>query len=136
MDYVDVKQSSSENYLDVEIIASIVPSATITLYFAPNSFDGMYNALIAALNSSDVVSLSWGTYESKASSYWFIYRAVFFIYSSVPIFIATGDHGSKDGIGFPASCPNAIGIIGKYFPDQHFLIKFQYIYLKAVVELR
>jgi kumamolisin len=122
LDYYDTKQYSSENYLDVEIIASLVPSATITMYFAPNSFVGMYDALYAALSSNNVVSLSWGTYESKASSYWSIYKALLLTFSNVPIFVATGDNGSKDGIGFPASVPNAIGNRrSKIYPDQCFL---------------
>ena len=106
--YSDV-DSSIENYLDVEIIASLVPEANVTFYFAPNTFQYFYDAIKVALQNSDVVSISWGTYESETSSYWASFKALLAQYSNVPCFIATGDDGSSIGVGFPASCPNAIG---------------------------
>ena len=109
MDFVDINDNSAENYLDVEIIASVSPKATITFFFAPNTFTNFYDALRRALQQSDVVSVSWGSSETGLSSYWTSYQTLFATYSSVPVFIATGDHGSTGGAGFPASCPNAIG---------------------------
>jgi len=103
-----------ENYLDVELIASIVPKANITLFFAPNTFQSFYNVINAALQQSDVVSLSWGTYELYASAYLTSFQAMFARFSQVPIFIATGNDGSSIGVGFPANCPNAIGEILKF----------------------
>ena len=108
MNFADVK-SALENYLDVEIIASVVPKASITLYFAPNTWQGFYDVLKTALQNNDVVSLSWGASESATSSYWNVFQTLFATYANVPIFIATGDLGSTGGVGFPASCPNAIG---------------------------
>ena len=51
-------------------------------------------------------------------------------YSNVPIFIATGDQGSAGGVGFPASCPNAIGEFLKFFfklslTEFTFMLKFK-----------
>jgi kumamolisin len=97
-----------ENYLDVEILASIVPNANITLYYAPNSFQSFYNVILRALQQSDVVSCSWDTIESVSASYWKSFQAMFAKYSKIPFFIATGDQGAVKGVGFPASCPNAI----------------------------
>ena len=108
LDFTDYL-SSVENYLDVEIIAGVVPQANITLYFGQNSFDGFYNVIYAALQQSDVVSLSWGTYEMYSTAYWSSYQALFARFSQVPVFVATGDQGSSMGVGFPASCPNVIG---------------------------
>ena len=110
--YNDIWNAVLENYLDVEILASIVPKANITLYIAPNNFQGFYDVINIALKQSDVVSCSWGTLESVSSSYWTSFQAMFARYSNVPIFIATGDQGSKGGVAFPASCPNAIGCGG------------------------
>jgi kumamolisin len=107
MTYVD-SASTLENYLDIEILASIVPNANITLYLAPNSFQSFYNVITRALQQSDVVSCSWDTIESVSSSYWSIFQAMFAKYSKIPFFIATGDQGAVKGVGFPASCPNAI----------------------------
>ena len=42
MTYTD-SASTLENYLDIEILASIVPNSNITLYYAPNSFQSFYN---------------------------------------------------------------------------------------------
>ena len=86
-----------------------MPSATITIYFAPNTNLGFYDALYAALSSNNVVSLSWGSYENRRSSYWNTMQALFSAYSNVPLFAATGDNGASNGVGFPASCTNAIG---------------------------
>ena len=110
--YNDIWNAVFENYLGVEILESIVPKANITLYIAPNSFQGFYDVINIALKQNDVVSCSWGTLESGTSSYWTSFQAMFARYSNVPIFFATGDDGSKDGVGFPASCPNAISCGG------------------------
>ena len=108
LDFND-KDSSYENYLDVEIIASVVPQANITFYFAPlNNFKNMYDALYAALQQSDVISLSWAHYEVHTSEYWSSFQALFESFSNVPVFCAGGDEGSSIGVSFPASCPGAI----------------------------
>jgi hypothetical protein len=114
MDYTDY-QSSLENYLNVEIIATVVPQANITIYFGENSFDGLYNAIYAALQQSDVISISWGTFEIYASSYLSSFQAMFALYSLVPILVATGEQLLFMGVGFPASCPNVIGSLKKKF---------------------
>jgi subtilase family serine protease len=110
-DYVDVNDDSIENYLDIEIVSSVTPKANITLYYGPNTVSNFYDVLNLAMQHSDVVSISWGTNESRVSaSYRNSFNALFNTYSSVPVFAATGDDGSTGGVGFPASCTNAIGI--------------------------
>ena len=99
---------SVENYLDVEILASLVPKANITFYFAPNSFQSFYSVLNTAMKHSHVVSCSWDSREDVTSAYWASFNALFSKYPSVPVFISTGDHGSNGAVGFPASCPNVI----------------------------
>ena len=129
LDFGDIN-SSYENYLDVEIIASVVPQANITFFFAPNTWQGFYDVIATALQRSDVVSLSWGSSEIYVSSYWSVFNTLLAQYSQVPIFIATGDYGSDVGVGFPASCLNAIGmaylkllmIIDNYYPYNFILI--------------
>jgi len=108
LNYNDL-DSSVENYLDVEIISTVAPEANITFYFAPNTWPGFYDVIKAALQNSDVVSLSWGNSEINDSAYYASFEALFALYSNVPCFIATGDNGSDVGVGFPASCPSAIG---------------------------
>ena len=117
MDFVDPNDDSGENYLDVEIIAAVVPKATITFFFAPNTDQGFYDVIDTSLQQSDVVSLSWGSSEQYNSAYWTSIQALFAKYSNVPFFVASGDLGSKDNgystsVDFPSSCPNAIGVGG------------------------
>jgi len=109
--------SSGENYLDIEIISSVVPQAIITIYFAPNTNQAFYDVLTAAIQNNNIVSCSWGSIENVyPTSNLQMFQTLFSTYSNVPVFIATGDHGSYSttsssigGTGFPASCPNAIG---------------------------
>ena len=108
-DYNDYNGQSLENYLDVEIIATVAPMANITFYYGSNTFQSMYYVINAALQQSHVVSCSWGSYEYWTLSYLNSFQAMFAQYSQVPFFAATGDYGSYVGVGFPASCPNAIG---------------------------
>jgi subtilase family serine protease len=111
-DYVDVNGDSIENYLDIEIISSVTPKANITLYYAPNTIDDFYGVLNLAMQQSDVVSLSWGYIESQIpNTYRNSFNTLLDTYSSVPVFVATGDDGSVGGVGFPASCTKAIGIL-------------------------
>ena len=99
-----------ENYLDIEIISSLVPNATINLFFAPNTIQGLYDGIYFVLKMNDVASLSWATNEDSGFlSYLSSFQALFEAYSNVPIFVATGDQGAAGGVGFPAVCPNAIG---------------------------
>ena len=117
LDEVDVNDYSVDNYLSVEVIASVVPNAIITFYFAPNSMQGFYDAIRTALPLSDVVSCSWGKPESQTKDYWTSFETLLSAYKKVPFFVSSGKLGSKDdgtnkGVDFPASCPSAIGKMG------------------------
>jgi len=120
--------SALENYLDIEIIASVVPQATITVYFAPNGYTSFYyDNLYAAITQNNIVSSSWSFMESQLISrltgFLNSVQKLLSIYSNVPVFVATGDHGSTGGVGFPASAPNSIG---KYFHSQLSFYIFKY----------
>ena len=109
--------SAGENYLDIEIISSVVPKATITIYFAPNTNQAFYDVLLTAIQKNDIVTCSWTSIEYNNPIYYLqIFQTLFSKYSNVPVFVASGDYGSYSasyssdgGAGFPASCPNAIG---------------------------
>ena len=109
--------SATENYLDIENVATVVPQATITIYFSTQTTtNGFYDVLKMALMNNNVVSCSWGSDESgNPASTFQMFQTLFSTYSNVPAFMATGDTGSYvtrsssvGGAGFPASCPNAI----------------------------
>ena len=115
-----VEDASVEVALDVQIVAAVCPLAEITVYFAPNTMQGFYNAISQAGRSSNVVSISWGLEESRAlSNAGYINSFQNLIANlGVPVFISSGDRGSAGVVGtglhvvFPASAPAAISCGG------------------------
>ncbi len=113
-DPFDGSGANVEVLLDIEIIAAIVPKAQIRVYFAPNSFQGFYDAILQAKNDGcQTISISWGA----AEQYWpsqslTSYNTLFSQCASAGITVtcAAGDNGSSDGApgkncDFPASSP-------------------------------
>ncbi len=104
--------ANDEVILDIEIIASIVPAASVRVYFAPNSWDGFYNAIALALaDSCNVVSISWGAPEKYwGSSELARFNTLMAAYPNAVVTAAAGDSGSSDGASgvnadFPSSSP-------------------------------
>lgn len=112
--------ADGEVMLDVEVVASVAPSAHIRVYFAPNTDAGFIDATAQAARECDVVSISWGGPESQwSSSSMKKFSAVLAAARAggVPVFVASGDTGSRDGTGanvvdYPAADPSAIGCGG------------------------
>jgi kumamolisin len=114
-----------EVMLDIEVVGSIAPAASILVYFAPNSEQGFVDAVSSAVTSSarpSAVSVSWGQAEK-------LYSASFLssmdsvlqdaVALGVTVCVAAGDRGSSDGVGdgdqhadFPASSPHALACGG------------------------
>jgi len=110
-----------EVVLDLEIIVSLVPKAEIRMYFAPNSFNGFYQAILQSINDGcKLVSISWGIYESAyGSTNLTAYNNLFKQGADlgVTFFVAAGDNGSSDGssgnnVDFPSSSPNVVACGG------------------------
>jgi hypothetical protein len=106
--FTDPESFSIINYLNVFIIAALVPRANITLYFSPNTAQGFYDVISTALQQSHVVSCPWFQSESLSSSYWTTSEQLLAKYRNIPVFMSAGNQGSAGGVGFPASCPSAI----------------------------
>lgn len=116
--------ASLEVVLDLEIVLAIVPKASIRMYFAPNSFSGFYNAILAAINDQcNIVSISWGLYESgyglsNLTAYNNLFKQG--ADQGVAFFVAAGDNGSSDGsnlnnalnVDFPSSSQYVVGCGG------------------------
>ena len=100
-----------ETYIDIEIISSIVPGASLTVYFALNNIQAFYDSVRMAFQHEDVVSVTWSIKESlimpKQKD---CVQVLLSKYSNVPFLVGTGDLGSEDNVMFPANCPNAIGM--------------------------
>ncbi len=105
-----------EATLDLSIIAALVPKSNIRMYFAPNSFNGFYEAFNKAINDNcQFISCSWGLYEDGYGSNLTKYNNLFAyaVTKNINIFCAAGDNGSSDGfygnnVDFPGSSPNVI----------------------------
>ena len=110
--------ASVEVALDVQIIAAVCPMATITVYFAPNSLAGFYNAIEIAAQNNDCVSVSWGCDEAIVPTEYINTFQALISSCKKPVFVASGDNGSAGNVGiglnvgFPASVPSAIACGG------------------------
>jgi len=110
--------------LDIEIAGSIASSATIVVYFGPNSDAGFLDAITTAAHDTTyspcVISISWGDGEYNWSpatmrAYDSAFQAAEVL--GVPTFAASGDDGSSDGgsgnnVDFPAASPHVVGCGG------------------------
>jgi kumamolisin len=117
--------ADGEVMLDVEVIGDIAPAATIAVYFAPNTTNGFYDAVAAALHDTrrkpTVISISWGQAESGWTDQALdSYDALFGDAASmgVTVYAAAGDSGASDGaasgnhVDFPASSPHVVACGG------------------------
>jgi len=118
----DGSGANVEVVLDIEVIAAIVPNAAIRVYFAPNSYQGFYDAIAAAINDNcSAISISWGQYEggwgsSNLNTYNNLFKSAA-TNKSVTILAASGDNGSSDGasgnnVDFPSSSPYVLACGG------------------------
>jgi len=114
-----------EVMLDIEVVGAIAPSATIVVYFAPNTDAGFLDAVTTAIhdttNRPSVISISWGSAESTWTSQAMTAMDSAFQAAAtmgVTVCVASGDNGSSDGVktgdhvDFPASSPHALGCGG------------------------
>ena len=107
--------------LDIEVEYALAPKASVKVYEAPNS-DAGEEALYAALvsNDVDVISSSWGIYESGESSANLSSDNSSFEEAAAQgqsVYAASGDSGADDdgsslSVDFPASDPYVTGVGG------------------------
>lgn len=116
---VSLDDTDFEVALDMEVIAAVAPGVNIVVYFADNSEDGWVNAFNTAVwdtvNNPSVISVSWGTTETKWTKSARDKIHGFFVQAASlhkTILVATGDNGTDDGnqdglahVQFPASDP-------------------------------
>ena len=109
----------AEVMLDIAVAGAVAPRATIAVYFAPNTDQGFYNAIAAAVHDTrynpGIISISWGGPESTWSQQSLTeYNNLLqdAVRLGVTVCVASGDNGSTDGlqdglehVDFPASSP-------------------------------
>jgi kumamolisin len=134
--------ATGEVYLDIEVVGSMAPKATIDVYFAPWTGEGYLNAIDQAIQNDDyaAVSISYGLDEdlkgTAANPGWPMlnqnldegFRDATAV--GIPVFVSSGDQGSgsvngqlSNGeeitmyekaahVGYPASSPYATAVGG------------------------
>jgi kumamolisin len=109
--------SSTEVLLDIEVVGTICPNSIINVYFAPNTYQGFYDAIARAISDNCVsISISWGNSEIYwPVQYMNIFNSLFSIAvkKGITICLASGDQNSSDGtnttsVDFPGSSPNVL----------------------------
>jgi kumamolisin len=114
-----------EVMLDIEVVGAIAPSATIAVYFAPNTDAGFLDAITTAIhdtsNKPSVISISWGGPESSWTAQAMTAMDDAFQTAAtlgITVCVAAGDNGSSDGVAsgdhvdFPASSAFALACGG------------------------
>jgi kumamolisin len=118
--------ADGEVMLDIEVIGAVAPGVTMAVYFGPNTTDGFYDAIAAAVHDNarrpSVISISWGQAEAGwTPSQLDAYDALFADAGAagISVYVAAGDNGATDGdddgglhVDFPASSPAVVGCGG------------------------
>ncbi len=112
--------ATKEVILDLQIIIVLVPEAQINMYFAPNSSNGFYTAILTAISDEcNLISISWGASEEMWGTNELDAFDNLFKTSKSIICCASGDFGSSDGgdpmqqeVDFPSSSPHVIACGG------------------------
>jgi len=115
----DPASADGEVTLDIQVAGAIAPAARIAVYFSPNTEQGFYDAISAAIHDKarkpSVISISWGMPENQWTPQALnAFNALFHDAAllGVSVCAASGDNGSSDGetgnanhVDFPASSP-------------------------------
>jgi kumamolisin len=123
---LEAVQNTIETTMDIEIAGALAGGAQITVYFAPNSEQGVFNALrkslAAARRPPNILSISWGEPEpGLGKSYMNLVNDLLrdAAHLGVTVCASSGDFGalnqSQDGkpaVNFPASSPYVLGCGG------------------------
>ena len=123
--------ATGEVLLDLCIVGSVAPKATIAVYFTEFTEDGWVNAIKAAVadttNKPSVISISYGNPEDDAKNGLWTEQAVKLVNDSfqqaanqgMTICVASGDNGAPDEpsgatdhVDFPASSPWVLAVGG------------------------
>lgn len=118
--------ADGEVMLDIEVIGAVAPGVRMAVYFGPNTTDGFYDAIAAAVHDNarrpSVISISWGQAEAGwIASQLDAYEALFAdaAAAGISVYVAAGDNGATDGdndgglhVDFPASSPSVVGCGG------------------------
>ncbi len=115
----DPASADGEVTLDIQVAGAVAPAARIAVYFTPNTDQGFYDGISAAIHDKtrkpSVISISWGMPEDRWTPQALnAFNALFHDAAllGIAVCVAAGDSGSSDGetdganhVDFPASSP-------------------------------
>jgi len=115
----DPASADGEVTLDIQVAGAVAPASRIAVYFTPNTDQGFYDAISAAIHDKtrkpSVISISWGMPEDRWTPQAMnAFNALFYDAAllGISVCVAAGDSGSSDGetdganhVDFPASSP-------------------------------
>jgi kumamolisin len=132
-DVLAAAQCTVEVTMDIELAAALAPGAEIVVYMAPNTEQGIYNAVSKAISGDAVppcaLSISWGEPETGVSEAYLasvdeVLRDAAML--GVTVCASSGDEGAMNGstdgkpvVNFPASSPHVLGCGGSTVETQH-----------------
>lgn len=122
----DPNGPDGEVMLDIEVAGAIASQSTLAVYFGPNTDQGFYDAIAAAVHDThynpSVISISWGGPESSWSQQSLDEFNTLLEDAAtlgITVCVASGDNGSTDGltdglqhVDFPASSPYSLACGG------------------------
>jgi len=122
----DAYGASAEVMLDIYCAGAVSPGAKQVIYFAPNTYMGFVDTILAAandtVNNPSVLSISWGTTDTNFGTFYRnLYESAFqtAVARGITVFASTGDYGVRAVSGgglytldYPASSPYVVGAGG------------------------
>jgi len=125
-DVLAAAQSTVEVTMDIELAGALAPGAEIVVYMAPNTEQGIYNAVSQAIGAADnlpsAISISWGEPETGVSEAYLssvdeVLRDAAML--GVTVCTSSGDDGAMNGapdgkptVNFPSSSPHVLSCGG------------------------
>ena len=114
--------ASLENTLDLYCVATMAPSADITIYIGVNTTQSFSNAINRAVNDNcNVITISWGASEFYVQGDPLGSALGNAAAKGISVFCSSGDFGSSSvqpapyiSAGYPASNVNVVGVGGTY----------------------
>ncbi|HEX3785802.1 MAG TPA: S53 family peptidase [Pseudonocardiaceae bacterium] len=121
----DPNGADGEVLLDIEVLGSLAPKATQSVYFGPNTDQGFIDAVSTAVHATPTptaISISWGQSEDQWTAQSRTALDSAFADAAalgITVTVAAGDGGSADGqqdgnahVDFPASSPHVLACGG------------------------
>jgi len=132
-DVLIVAQTTLEVTMDIELAGALAPGAEIVVYMAPNTEQGIHDAVSQAISGRETppasLSISWGEPETGVSDVYLnsvneVLRDAAML--GVTVCVSSGDEGAMNGsmdgkpvVNFPAASPHVLSCGGSAVKSVH-----------------